>query len=233
MGSADKGWSLDSLTRIAGPSHGTRGCYQSGCRCTECRRAACEYQRRLLRRKAYGGDYFPWVDPAPVRRHIWRLREIAGVGGDSIARAAGVDRQVVWSLVNGRLAASGNASGEASGSERTPVRRIRRDTARKILSVGLNDIEGGALVFTAPTRRLIEEMVAFGIPKSRIALALGKKRPALQLRGLKVTLENARAVEALHWAVWRQYPGFRKVCDCPLPEEISGELGSPRERYLA
>lgn len=70
-------------------------------------------------------------------------------------------------------------------------------------------------------------MIEFGIPRSRIALALGKKTPALQLSRAEITRENADAVNQLHWNIWRNHLPFRAVCRCPLPRDLHDSLDVP------
>lgn len=198
------------------PEHGDRGRYRRGCRCAECRRASCEYNKLLVRRRAYGGDYFQWEDAGPgsaVRAHVEYLYRTLGAGGDSIARAAGVNRRTVWHVLQGE-----------PRQLRARSRKIKRDTAQKLLAVNVEDLGGEVQVYARPTRKLLGELLWFGLQMGEIAEALGKKSGKLQFSRKKITLKNARAVEKLHWAVWRQHPEFRKVCQCPLPAEISREI---------
>jgi hypothetical protein len=196
--------------------HGTHVKYVvDRCRCDECRRANREYENNRRRRKAYGGDYWPWVDAEPIRRHVLSLMGTEhdgkdGLGPKRIAQISGVSHSAISKLIYGDY-----------GRKTLPSRRIRRDTAEKLLAVKRED----AYYLPATSAwKHIDELVGFGVPKARIARALGTKTPALQLSRRYVTAKNAKAVEGLHWAVWRAEPRFRVVCECLVPQDVADWL---------
>lgn len=91
--------------------HGTRQCYRLGpvrgwptkCRCAKCRKANTDFARAYLQRiRGEPVDLAPvFVDATKVRAHLVRL-ERRGVGSRVIAEAAGVSRQTVRHLRDGR-----------------------------------------------------------------------------------------------------------------------------------
>lgn len=197
-------------------AHGTRAKYvHEGCRCADCRKACSEYEKRRVRRNAYGRN--PWVDAEPVRRHVRSLMS-SGVGTNDgmswkrIAEAAGVEVSAVGRLLYG------------SSKQRQPSKRIHKDTAEKLLAVKDRFLAPGALVSAHHTWRQIEELVSCGIPRYRIANAIGQKGPGLQLSRTRVTVRNADAVEELHWQVYKASADLRRRCACPMPRRVAGWL---------
>ena len=194
--------------------HGVRAKYTlEGCRCAECRRANCDYQKRRQRQVGYGKS--PTVDAAPVREHVRALMSSRypgahdGIGWRRIARLAGVNASVVHALVWGKRG--------------KPTRRIKRENAEKLMGVLPDDLADAAVVWAAETWRYVNELVDFGVPKRRIARALGStaRKPHLQLGKRYVTVKNARAVEELHWKVFKASAEFRQVCGCPMPDHVA------------
>lgn len=105
-------------------SHGTRAKYVvEQCRCPECRRANCEYQKQRERRKAYEawGDVTPALVPADEARAHLAFLSSAGVGSRRVSRLTGVSRSTL-----GRL-------------KRTSV-RVRPETADRILGLCTDDL---------------------------------------------------------------------------------------------
>lgn len=161
--------------------HGTRPCYQQGpvpgwpapCRCTPCRRANARAERRRR-----GGVAF--VDAAPVRTHL-RTLEGGGIGSRQVATTAGVSRETVRHLRDGRR------------------RRCRADVAARIL---------GAYPTRWPLDPLLG---ALGRPtKATAALRLGVTVHQLQRwesegLGIDAADRAATAIDshpALIWAGW-------------------------------
>lgn len=186
------------------------------CRCPACRKANSEYEKKRVRLNAYGRCDL--VDAARVREHVISLMASRpgaadGLGRRTIAALAGVSESAVSSLVYGKRG--------------RPLGRVRRRTEARLLSVKSDEPADGATVDARDTWRMIGEMTAVGIPKARIAKALGRKTPALQLSGKRVRARNARAVGRLHWQVWKRSGELRKVCRCPLPEYMRSWLEEP------
>ena len=199
--------------RVGARAHGTHVKYViERCRCEPCREANSEYERARRRRKAYGGDYWPWVDAEPVRQHVLSLMTKRGVGARDglgpkrIAQLSGVSHGTISKLLYG------NYRG------RPPSKRVRKDTAEKLLAVRPSQ---AYLLDARPTWRMIGELVAFGLPKNRIATAIGRGcAKSIQLSKKLVSGENARAVAELHWRIYEQAPKFRLICGCNPPYEV-------------
>lgn len=198
--------------------HGTNAKFViEKCRCQECKDAHYAYERKRRRRKAYGGDYWPWVDAEPVRRHVFSLMTKNGqgcrdgLGPKKIAEISGVPHGAISKLLYG------NYRG------RPPSKRVRKDTAQKLLAVRRED---GPYQPAGPTWQMIEELVGFGFPKRRLALALGKACAVLQLSKNMIHEDNVRAVERLHWSVWLRAPRFRERCSCLPPDGLLEALES-------
>lgn len=216
--------------------HGTYVKYvQDRCRCEPCRKANSAYEKRRRRRKAYGGDHWPWVDARKARAHVLSLMpkggrgRRAGVGLKRIAEVSGVSHGALSKLVYGDRARG-----------MPPSKKIRRGTEQRILAVDPEDAPDGGLVPAGPAWRQIDELGAFGIPKARIARELGRKAPALQLGKTRVEARNAKAVADLHWRLWAEAPNFRLACSCPPPlgslEVLAGQVDakppeSPNARW--
>lgn len=201
--------------------HGTRSRYTfEKCRCDECRRANREYQKRRQRLIGYGMR--PQVEASKVREHVLSLMSSPysgahdGIGWRRIGDLAGVSRSVVSALIWGKRG--------------KPTKRIKRENADKLLAVRPDQLADHALVWAAETWHYINELADFGIPKVRIARALGQKGQGLQLRRGYVTVRTAKAVENLHWKVFKASPGFRKACGCPMPDHVTDWLDESEGR---
>lgn len=160
--------------------HGTRNRYACGCKCFHCRRANSAYESaRQAARQA--GDWNGLVDAAPVRAHILAL-SAAGVGRDMVADAAKVSRSSVDALRNGTKT------------------KLRARSARAILAVTMAAAGDALLVDAAPSWRLLDELLADGYSRRRLARELGSKArdPKLQIKSERIVLRNAAAIERLH-----------------------------------
>lgn len=218
-------------------AHGTYARYKlARCRCAPCRFAVSEYNRRRSEarppwRTHHAASVRHWVvrnrltaeialrtkdraeafrlrdrlnadlledpsdriDAKTVRRHL-RWLSSQGVGRRAVVAASGVGETTIQELRSGRQ------------------RHVLRGNAEKILSVGLSDAGGAAIIDAAHTWSLLDCLLSAGWPKARIARALGAKRPALQIRRDRVLARTARAVEELHRRAWWQDPRVREVC---------------------
>lgn len=165
-------------------AHGEYAGYKlDRCRCTECKNANSAYGRE----RALGVDV-AYVGADPVRKHIAELAA-AGVGLKQVAKVSGVSHGSLWKIVYG-------------APNRGPSKRVRKATADAVLAVTPRDAADGAKVPAGPTWKLIDEMIAAGVPKVRIAEAIGQAGPGLQLGRLCVSGRQARAVHGLH-TMWR------------------------------
>lgn len=171
--------------------HGTYACYAwgpepgcipgRGCRCDECREAVRLYMAAKRQRDRNG--QLAYVDATEARQHLDALRS-AGVGLKTIARRSGVPHGSLSKLMYGQ-------------GGRGPSKRIRHDTAQKLLAVKVTDAADGAQTDAAKTWRTIAELQRRGWTKTAIAKAIGQSGPGLQLGRRYVTHGNARAIAAL------------------------------------
>lgn len=179
-------------------AHGTYVKYvQDRCRCLPCKTAHSAYERARTSRIEP-----PYVSATGAREHIAELRAV-GVGLKSIAKTSGVSHGALSKIVYGDRTRG-----------RGPSKRIRPSTAEKILAVTPSAARGNAKIDAAPTRALLDEMIAAGIPKTRIAAELGAASPSLQVaRRPMVAASTAAAVAVLHarWVAGEWTP-VRRDC---------------------
>jgi hypothetical protein len=140
--------------------HGTNTRYHiDGCRCQPCRKAARDYERAKNRQIAYG-RWRPYVDAEPARQHVLKLRA-AGMGPKRIAEVSGVPHGSLAKLIYGDRKRG-----------MSPSRRIRPETAAKILNVEL-DPYPHAIVAGVGARRRLRALIALGYGQSDLARRLG------------------------------------------------------------
>lgn len=152
------------------------------CRCVACRDANSRYERDRRARIEP-----PYVSAAAARAHVVELAA-AGVGLKTIAKTSGVAHGTLSKLMYGDP-----ARGMA------PSKRVRRSTHDRVMAVTPAAARGTARVDATGTKALLAEMSAAGVPKSRIAEALGAAGPGLQIgRRPMVTAQTAAAVAELH-----------------------------------
>lgn len=157
--------------------HGSRVAYVAGCRCDACREANNEYAR-LRGKLNRAGQTNRLVEAGRVRRHLLRLSR-AGVGTRTISDIAGVPRASIGLLRAGKKT------------------KLREATAKKLLAVTRDALTDGKLVPAGSTWELIARLLRAGFTRGAIALRLGAKRPALQLRKTRVTARTRDRVERL------------------------------------
>lgn len=151
-----------------------------GCRCDPCRAANRDYERRRQQRIEP-----PYVSAGPARAHLEWLAD-NGIGIKSIARVAGVSHGCLSKLVHGDY-----------GRKRPPSRRIKPETAEKILAVTPSRFVDGTREPAGPVLELVARLIAAGVPKVRIAERLGQKGTGLQLGQQLITRRNAAAVRQM------------------------------------
>jgi hypothetical protein len=169
--------------------HGTHAGYAlDGCHCWPCTNANTAYERNRNRQAVYG-RWQPYVDAEPVRQHVQALMA-AGMGWRRISAASGVPTGVMHRLLYGARRDDGT---------RTPSRRVRPDTARRLTAVRL-DLAGGVPVDATGTRRRLQALIALGWARAEFARRLGVT-PAnftgLMHRG-QVTVRTQRKVRELY-----------------------------------
>jgi hypothetical protein len=161
--------------------HGERLRYLAGCRCLPCRCANARYeQQRLAARRR--GEWNGLVPAGAVRAHLRELSK-RGIGYRTAADAASVARSVVAKILKG---------------ERW---QIRAQTAKRLLAVTPAARADHSTVPAARTWRLIDQLLAEGFSKARLARELGMRTPALQISKTRVLARTQLAVERL----WRRY----------------------------
>lgn len=160
--------------------HGDRLRYMAGCRCAECRRANCEYEKQRYRaRKA--GDWNGLVDAAPARAHLLALSR-AGVGRRTVADVSGVAQTVICDVRAGTKL------------------RIRARTARAVLAVTQACAADGAIVRATEAQRLLRQLKDEGFSKRELARRLGSqaKSPALQVGSRRIRLRTLAKVRRVY-----------------------------------
>lgn len=128
----------------------------------------------LERATVFGG----LVDAGPVRDHLMELRR-EGIGYKSVAAACDVSHTVISEIISG---------------EKT---RLRASTAKRILGVDAKARADHSVVPARETWKLIRQLLRCGWTQARIAKALGRTTPALQLKKRHVLARTALAVEKL------------------------------------
>lgn len=159
---------------------GTRVRYYAGCRCRACRRAntAYESERARARRR---GEHNHLVSAEQARAHLAVLAA-AGVGRKTIADSATVPVSTIIKVITGER------------------RKLRFQTARRLLAVTPAAAADGARIDSAPTWVLLDELRAWGYTQARIASELiGHPVRGLQMvRGRRVTVRVADQVRRVH-----------------------------------
>lgn len=183
--------------------HGTHACYVRGCRCADCKAGHARYVSQWEQRRKNPDIWGPstdLIDAAEVREHLQALTS-AGVGKRTIAARSGVSFSVVCRLL---------------GADRSrPAMRVRPETARKLLAV---TTAASAYADAGETHRLVDELVASGMRRYQIGIALGQGSGALQLGKTTIRRRSAEAIQALHDLAFWTSPEFRSVCSCVVDE---------------
>jgi hypothetical protein len=179
------------------PPHGTLSRHKShSCKCEPCRKAGREYMSRRYRLIAYG-RWQPYVDAAPVRAHI-RMLCTYGIGIPQTRQLSGVSNGSISRLLYGR-------------GERGPSRRVRTQTADRILAIkpSLDAAAPSALVDGTGTQRRLQALVAVGWPQKELARRLGLDRNTVNDQVNLTTPaygSTARAVRDLYDELWNVDP---------------------------
>lgn len=168
--------------RLRKYGHGQHACYVLDCcRCEPCRAANRAYERQRR-----GSPEPAYVSAQPAREHVLFLRS-AGVGMKTVAATAGVPHGSMSKLLYGDPR-------RGMG----PSKRIRRATSEKILGVMPSAAKPGSLQPAGSTWRLIDEMVAAGVPKVAVARYLGQTGGGLQLSRRMVHQETVVRVKEMY-----------------------------------
>lgn len=182
--------------------HGYAGYRIGGCRCYVCAFARSEYDGRRNAMIA-AGAWMPFVSIEPVRTHVQSLKAV-GFGDRQIAALSGLERKTVRDISAGIRHDPGRGN--------PPMTRVRAATAAAILAVVADPMEAsdGTYIDATETHRQIAALQRAGLSAAAIARALGKRSPALQIHGDRVTVRNARAIRALYLD---HYPPTRPADD--------------------
>jgi hypothetical protein len=165
-------------TKCAEKEHGTRARYVGDCKCLRCRAANSTYEvERDKQRRAGMTNHV--VPSNAARAHLLKLSNI-GIGRRTVAQASGVSATILHSIRQGNRP------------------NIREDTERRILAVAVTCHADHALVDAAPSWRLLNELIDDGYSRKLLALWLGAKTPALQIRKDYITAANAHKVQRLY-----------------------------------
>jgi len=177
--------------------HGNAKYHLELCRCPTCRQAARDYDSNRRRAIAYG-QWQPYVDAEPVRRHVRALGEF-GIGWMRAARLANVPRGSVSKLLYGD-----------SRRGMAPSRRVRPETALRLLSVEptLDNLGDRTAIDGTGTRRRLQALLYAGWTKSELARRLGMDPAnfAQTIVNRLVRVATVKAVRALYDELWKVDP---------------------------
>lgn len=181
------------------PPHGTLSRVKGyGCKCDACRKTSRDHANTRARLIAYG-RWQPYVDAEPVRAHI-RMLSSYSIGIQRTRVLAGMSNGSLSRLLYGR------------GEQRGPSRRIRTETADRILAIrpSLDLVAPSALVDNTGTRRRLQALVAVGWPQIDLARRAGIDKMSVndQLHGTSTTTRGstARTVRDLYEQLWNVDP---------------------------
>lgn len=164
--------------QLSAHPHATRLRYLSGCRCLPCRAANSDYAVHRAQAIAKGQSN-RIVNAEVARLHILALGK-RGMGYKRVADAAGVARSIVAGIRMGRRP------------------NAREESVRSILAVTFKP-SMATFVNGASTWKLLDELIAAGFPKRRLAHMLGNVgSDGLQIRRDVITYRNALKVRALY-----------------------------------
>jgi hypothetical protein len=177
--------------------HGTRAAYvRDQCRCPECTAVNTAASNQVHRERTFG-RWEPYLDVGPCRAHIDDLRA-AGIGVDQIAKLAGLSSSHVRGLIY------------PSSTGKPPYRRVRRETAERILAVPVADSSRAANshVDATGTRRRLQALTAVGWAQAWLARELHRS-PANLRRSMtseSVTARTAQLVNDMYERLWDAAP---------------------------
>ncbi|HEX8082130.1 MAG TPA: hypothetical protein VF557_18105 [Jatrophihabitans sp.] len=177
--------------------HGTRTAYvRDQCRCPSCTAANTAVSNRLHRERAYG-RWKPYIDASPSRAHIASLRA-AGIGVDQIAKLTGLSPSHLRGLIY------------PSSNGKPPFRKIRHETAERILAVPVDDSSRAAnsRVDATGTRRRLQALVAIGWAQELLADELGRSPANLRrsMASRSVTARTRHLVQEMYERLWDAEP---------------------------
>ncbi|WP_329424046.1 hypothetical protein [Streptomyces sp. NBC_01268] len=169
-----------------------------GCKCPACRKVSRDYTNARTRLIAYG-RWQPYADAEPVRAHI-RMLSSFGVGVQRTRVLAGMSNGSLCRLLYGH------------GDQRGPSRRIRTETADRVLAIrpSIDLVAPSALVDGTGTRRRLQGLVAVGWPQIELARRAGIDKMSIndQLHEASTTARGstARTIRDLYEQLWNVDP---------------------------
>ncbi|NDZ63601.1 hypothetical protein [Streptomyces cyaneofuscatus] len=177
--------------------HGYARYKLDGCRCYTCGWAVAQYndaREHAIRR----GEWQPFVDAAPVRDHLLRLRACS-LGLRRVAAIAKVDRKRLQAVLNGRPE-------RGTG----PQEQVRPALAVAVLQVEptLENLGSATPINSLGTLRRLQALAAAGWPQSRLADRLGvtdQNFGGMLCRPM-VTVRTARKAIAIYDELWLSDP---------------------------
>ncbi|MER7612472.1 hypothetical protein [Nonomuraea wenchangensis] len=184
--------------------HGDANRYRHGrCRCRRCR-AANTREMNLYRLAVATGVHRRDVDAEPVRQHVAKL-QAAGLGVQRIAELAGVGYDTVRRLLYGKP-----SEGTA------PTKKMRPETASKLLAVRFGLLPSEGWVPGVGTRRRVQALSAMGWPLPLVAARCGLSPDTVQRLTRapddgRVDASTARKVADLYRRLWCLDPASEGV----------------------
>ena len=204
------------LHKKADHRHGQRATYVlDRCRCTPCAKASATYETNRTRQHAYG-RWDHYVDAEPSRTHIRSLTG-QGMGLKRITAVSDVSQGLLWKLMYGKTQPDGS---------RTPSQRVRRDTEKRILAIGLN-LADGAKIPACGSRRRIQALMCLGYSQSVIAERVGilpSNFSQTLHHGTDILVSTAKAIEQVYDDL-SMTPNH--------PEDWRGKISASRSRRYA
>lgn len=176
------------------------------CRCPPCSKAATEYERKRVRRHAYGRFDNEWVDAQPARAHVRQLMA-AGLGLKRIVRLSGYSQGAMTKLIY--------------GVDGPPTKRIRAEHAQAILAIRatIDTLADAAIIDGTGTRRRVQALIALGWSQTKLAKRIGwttRNFGYLANGERPVQVKTAKAVRDLYDELW----------DVEPPHATSGDKGA-------
>lgn len=156
-----------------GRDHGTRSCWQGGCRRPECTQAQHDYQNAwsLLDRRIRGIEGHGEVPPTDAAQHIKELLS-EGMSYRAIGAASGLQPRKLWEIAHGKR-----------------PRGIKVETERRILAVTLRPVKVPAL----GSIRRIQALAALGHTTAEITAVAGVGPRILASLSRQATMYRATA----------------------------------------
>ncbi|MCX5103443.1 hypothetical protein [Streptomyces sp. NBC_00439] len=177
--------------------HGYARYKLDGCRCYTCGWAVAQYRdarEHAIRR----GEWQPYVDAAPVREHLERLRACS-LGLRRVAEIVHVDRKRLQVILNGR---------PERGTELQE--QVRPALAAAVLRVEptLDNLGSATPISSVGTHRRLTALVAAGWPQAHLAKRLGMSDGNFSslLGRSQVIVRTARLVRSVYDELWLSDP---------------------------